>query len=120
MGLRLIVFFYRSSLHQVLWLSAWICQCIINQTCDIVSCSQVVKAYDVLEGEFVAIKIVKNKEPFLNQAKIEVQLLELMNRYDSESKYYIGTLNAVVLRSPSVYTVHLCALHSCPCLMSIM
>jgi len=42
------------------------------------------------EGEFVAIKIVKNKEPFLNQAKIEVQLLELMNRYNAESKYYIG------------------------------
>ena len=51
---------------------------------------QVVKAFDVLEAEFVAIKIVKNKEPFLNQAKIEVQLLELMNRYDTESKYYIG------------------------------
>jgi len=51
---------------------------------------QVVKAYDTVQSEFVAIKIVKNKEPFLNQAKIEVQLLELMNRYDAESKYYIG------------------------------
>ena len=49
-----------------------------------------VKAFDVVEDEFVAIKIVKNKEPFLNQAKIEVQLLELMNRYNAESKYYIG------------------------------
>ena len=49
-----------------------------------------VKAYDTVLGEFVAIKIVKNKEPFLNQARIEVQLLELMNRYDPESKYYIG------------------------------
>jgi len=44
----------------------------------------------VVQNEYVAIKIVKNKEPFLNQAKIEVRLLELMNRYDSESKYYIG------------------------------
>jgi len=44
----------------------------------------------MLAAEFVAIKIVKNKEPFLNQAKIEVQLLELMNRYDADSKYYIG------------------------------
>jgi len=51
---------------------------------------QVVKAFDILENEYVAIKIVKNKDPFLNQAKIEVQLLELMNRYDCESKYYIG------------------------------
>ena len=48
------------------------------------------KAFDVVQNEYVAIKIVKNKEPFLNQAKIEVRLLELMNRYDSESKYYIG------------------------------
>ena len=54
-------------------------------------CGQVVKAFDMVEAEFVAIKIVKNKEAFLNQAKIEVQLLELMNRYDSESKYYIGS-----------------------------
>jgi len=49
----------------------------------------------MVEGGFVAIKIVKNKEPFLNQAKIEVQLLELMNRYDAQSKYYIGQLIAV-------------------------
>ena len=49
-----------------------------------------VKAYDQLAAEFVAIKIVKNREPFLNQAKIEVQLLELMNRYDRDNKYYIG------------------------------
>jgi len=51
---------------------------------------QVVKAFDVLESEFVAIKIVKNRAPFVNQAKIELQLLQLINRYDSDSKYYIG------------------------------
>jgi dual specificity tyrosine-phosphorylation-regulated kinase 1 len=51
---------------------------------------KVVKAYDTVEKEYVAIKIVKNKKPFLNQAHIEVQLLELMNRYDMENKYYIG------------------------------
>jgi len=56
----------------------------------VVVCWQVVKAYDALAAEFVAIKIVKNKEPFLNQARIEVQLLELMKRYDADSKYYIG------------------------------
>ena len=52
---------------------------------------QVVKAYDSMEGEFVAIKIIKNKKPFFNQAQIEVQLLEHMNRHDVDSKYYIGT-----------------------------
>jgi dual specificity tyrosine-phosphorylation-regulated kinase 1 len=51
---------------------------------------QVVKAYDMVEKEYVAIKIVKNKKPFLNQAHIEVQLLEMMNRYDIDNKYYIG------------------------------
>ena len=44
----------------------------------------------MVDGEFVAIKIVKNKTPFLNQAKIEVQLLQLMKSYDAQSNYYIG------------------------------
>lgn len=38
----------------------------------------------------MAIKIIKNKKPFLNQAQIEVKLLEMMNRADAENKYYIG------------------------------
>ena len=49
-----------------------------------------VKAFDTYEHEFVAIKIIKNKKPFLNQAQIEVNLLELKNRNDQENKYYIG------------------------------
>lgn len=49
-----------------------------------------VKAYDHGDQEHVAIKIIKNKKPFLNQAQIEVKLLELMNRHDAENKYYIG------------------------------
>ena len=48
------------------------------------------KAYDHQEKEFIAIKIIKNKKPFLNQAQIEVRLLELMNSHDPEGKYYIG------------------------------
>lgn len=54
------------------------------------SFGQVVKAYDHEEQVHVAIKIIKNKKPFLNQAQIEVKLLEMMNRADSENKYYIG------------------------------
>jgi len=53
----------------------------------------VVKAYDSVGAEYVAIKVVKNKEPFVNQARIEVQLLQLMNRYDADNKYYIGLCN---------------------------
>lgn len=49
-----------------------------------------VKAYDHEEQCHVAIKIIKNKKPFLNQAQIEVKLLEMMNRADAENKYYIG------------------------------
>lgn len=51
---------------------------------------QVVKAFDHNDQEPVAIKIIKNKKPFLNQAQIEVKLLELMNKHDVENKYYIG------------------------------
>lgn len=54
---------------------------------------QVVKAFDHDDGEHVAIKIIKNKKPFLNQAQIEVRLLELMNKHDAECKYYIGEFN---------------------------
>lgn len=55
------------------------------------SFGQVVKAFDHEEQCHVAIKIIKNKKPFLNQAQIEVKLLEMMNRADAENKYYIGT-----------------------------
>ena len=51
---------------------------------------QVVKAYDLVDQEQIAIKIIKNKKPFFNQAQIEVKLLELMNKHDVDSKYYIG------------------------------
>ena len=51
---------------------------------------QVVKAYDLEEQEYVAIKIIKNKKAFYKQALIEVKLLERMNQYDAEHKYYIG------------------------------
>lgn len=54
------------------------------------SFGQVVKAFDHEEQCYVAIKIIKNKKPFLNQAQIEVKLLEMMNRADSENKYYVG------------------------------
>lgn len=56
------------------------------------SFGQVVKAFDHEEQCHVAIKIIKNKKPFLNQAQIEVKLLEMMNRADAENKYYIGKL----------------------------
>ncbi|XP_019881080.1 serine/threonine-protein kinase minibrain [Aethina tumida] len=67
------------------------------------SFGQVVKAYDHVEQCHVAIKIIKNKKPFLNQAQIEVKLLEMMNRADTENKYYI-----VKLKRHFMWRNHLC------------
>eukprot|EP00057_Strongylocentrotus_purpuratus_P026801 XP_011681275.1 PREDICTED: dual specificity tyrosine-phosphorylation-regulated kinase 1A [Strongylocentrotus purpuratus] len=67
------------------------------------SFGQVAKAYDHQEQEYVAIKIIKNKKPFLNQAQIEVRLLELMNKHDADSKYYI-----VKLKRHFMFRNHLC------------
>ncbi|XP_076876174.1 dual specificity tyrosine-phosphorylation-regulated kinase 1A [Brachyhypopomus gauderio] len=67
------------------------------------SFGQVVKAYDRSEQEWVAIKIIKNKKAFLNQAQIEVRLLELMNKHDTEMKYYI-----VHLKRHFMFRNHLC------------
>jgi len=53
---------------------------------------QVVKAYDTYEQENVAIKIIKNKKAFVNQAHIEIKLLQLMNNNDQDNKYYIGMI----------------------------
>ena len=62
-----------------------------------------VKAYDHEETSHVAIKIIKNKKPFLVQAQIEVRLLELMNRTDSEDKYHV-----VKLKNHFMWRNHLC------------
>ncbi|KAK2706862.1 serine/threonine-protein kinase minibrain-like [Artemia franciscana] len=67
------------------------------------SFGQVVKAYDHEEGCHVAIKIIKNKKPFLSQAQIEVKLLEMMNKADLENKYYI-----VRLKRHFMWHNHLC------------
>uniref|UniRef100_A0A452HJS9 dual-specificity kinase n=1 Tax=Gopherus agassizii TaxID=38772 RepID=A0A452HJS9_9SAUR len=67
------------------------------------SFSQVVKAYDHHDQEWVAIKIIKNKKAFLNQAQIELRLLELMNQHDTEMKYYI-----VHLKRHFMFRSHLC------------
>ena len=40
--------------------------------------------------EWVAIKIIKNKKAFYQQALIEKKLLELLNEKDKNGKYYIG------------------------------
>ncbi|VDP12001.1 unnamed protein product [Soboliphyme baturini] len=67
------------------------------------SFGQVVKAYDLVDKCPVAVKVIKNKKPFLNQAQIEVRLLELMNQHDVDSRYYI-----VRLKCHFMWRSHLC------------
>lgn len=79
------------------------------------SFGQVVKAWDHEEQCHVAIKIIKNKKPFLNQAQIEVKLLEMMNRADAENKYYIGKL--ITLLCTNIFVL-LIAQHFLNCYIS--
>jgi dual specificity tyrosine-phosphorylation-regulated kinase 1 len=58
------------------------------------SFGQVIKAWDRAKQEAVAIKIIKNKKPFYNQALIEIKLLKLMNQRDPDDQYFIGTTHA--------------------------
>lgn len=61
-----------------------------------------------MEQEWVAIKIIKNKKAFLNQAQVEVRLLELMNKHDTEMKYYIGKQADRAQRADSDRRFELC------------
>uniref|UniRef100_A0A914DLY1 Dual specificity tyrosine-phosphorylation-regulated kinase mbk-1 n=1 Tax=Acrobeloides nanus TaxID=290746 RepID=A0A914DLY1_9BILA len=67
------------------------------------SFGQVARAYDMVDEELVAIKIIKNKKAFHDQAQIEIRLLELMNNHNSEGKYYV-----VKLKSHFTWNNHLC------------
>lgn len=66
------------------------------------SFGQVVRAFDHTTGEYVAVKIIKNKKPFLNQAQIEVRLLELMLGKGSSA------LPIVNLKTHFMFRNHLC------------
>lgn len=73
------------------------------------SFGQVVKAFDHDEQCHVAIKIIKNKKPFLNQAQIEVKLLEMMNNHDSENTFeLLGQDKIVELKGHFMWKNHLC------------
>ncbi|CAF3421016.1 unnamed protein product [Rotaria socialis] len=81
------------------WLERYTIDCLIGKG----SFGQVVKAFDHTDGEYVAIKIIKNKRPFLSQAQIEVRLLELMNQQDSDNNGYV-----VKLKRHFTFRNHLC------------
>ncbi|VDL87360.1 unnamed protein product [Schistocephalus solidus] len=60
---------------------------------------QVVRAMDLLTGEEVAIKVIKNKRSFIQQAHIEIKLLREIARFQGEEEVaaevganYVGML----------------------------
>ncbi|GMR60328.1 hypothetical protein PMAYCL1PPCAC_30523 [Pristionchus mayeri] len=67
------------------------------------SFGQVIKAYDTVAKEHVAVKIIKNKKTFYDQAQIEIKLLQMMNEMDVEGKY-----NVVQLKTHFIHRNHLC------------
>ncbi|KAI9300619.1 kinase-like domain-containing protein, partial [Cunninghamella echinulata] len=51
---------------------------------------QVAKCKNILTGELVAIKVIKNKPAYLKQSSIEVEILKLLNRdYDPNDEHHI-------------------------------
>jgi len=54
------------------------------------SFGQVVEAYDKLTKDRVAIKVIKNRKSFYNQALIEIRILEFLNSKDIDDCNYIG------------------------------
>ncbi|KAL7418440.1 dual specificity protein kinase yak1 [Cryptotrichosporon argae] len=70
---------------------------------------QVVKCQNMRTHNIVAVKVVKNKPAYLNQSKMEVAILELLNRnHDPDDKYHILRL----LDSFS-HKNHLCLVFEC-------
>ena len=61
------------------------------------------KCYDLLQNEYVAIKIIKNKKPFYNQALVEIKLLKHIIDRDPHDKCYI-----VRMKSHFEFRNHLC------------
>jgi serine/threonine protein kinase len=57
------------------------------------SFGQVVKAEDRRTQEMVAIKIIKSKRPFFEQARTEISVLSHLNKHDPTDQCNIGTRN---------------------------
>jgi len=73
------------------------------------SFGQVVRAYDHVAHCPVAIKIIKNKKAFHDQAHIEVKLLKLIRQYQNDENFsQQGKDNIVKLKSHFMWRNHLC------------
>lgn len=74
------------------------------------SFGQVVKAFDTIEQQHVAIKIIRNKKPFLKHAEIEINLLTMMNTFDcgTDPLLQTGKDKVVRLKSSFMWRNHIC------------
>jgi dual specificity tyrosine-phosphorylation-regulated kinase 1 len=54
------------------------------------SFGQVFEAYDRAHNEHVAIKIIKNRKTFYNQALTEIRILDFLNSKDPDDTKYMG------------------------------
>lgn len=74
------------------------------------SFGQVLRARDRVMNEEVAVKVIKNKKPFLNQARIEIHLLELIRANDPDKKSGVVHMHRYFMsESPSPDQLgHLC------------
>ncbi|CAH8634531.1 unnamed protein product [Heterobilharzia americana] len=71
---------------------------------------QVVRAFDELTGEEVAIKVIKNKRSFVQQAEVEIKLLREMAVFQANEQLAteVGANYIVNLKGHFSYHGHLC------------
>ncbi|CAL8103550.1 unnamed protein product [Calicophoron daubneyi] len=91
----------------------WLGRYLINNLIGKGSFGQVMKAHDRVTNEDVAIKVIKNKRAFTNQAQVEIRLLREMNRYMEESEATgepppLGANYVVRLHTHFTFRGHLC------------
>eukprot|EP00794_Sanderia_malayensis_P001397 gene1397-1542_t len=67
------------------------------------SFGQVVKAYDHKNGEYVALKIIRNKKRFHHQALVEVKILDTLRKKDKDC-----SSNAIRMKEYFYFRNHLC------------
>lgn len=68
------------------WCDRFVVQCLLGKG----SFGQVVKAHDRLKDELVAIKIIKNRRSFTNQAHIEIRILTHIYHKDCHDSNCLG------------------------------
>ena len=67
------------------------------------SFGQVVECYDYKRSEKVALKIIKNKKRFHQQASVEIKVLQQLRENDIENKY-----NVVKIKNYFIFRHHIC------------